>query len=195
MAFVRFRWLAFVGLLILAVGNRGHAQGGRDSSDLRRDGDPVTFRGLINDHTIATAGSWEVHGVWTLDLKGRAGKADFLAELTMERADYWFLTNPNPPADPNSLTARNAHTHHIGMTDALVTALANGFRVSGAATLTGNGATPPFGTSSTVQLDVTGGDLVTYSNIAMTFGGDAVTHFGPNPLAGVVSVKLNKGIN
>jgi hypothetical protein len=187
MTFGRFRWLALVGSLILTAGSRGQAQGGCESSDLRDEDDRVTYSGLINDHTIATAGSWEVHGVWTLDLKGRTGTAEFSAALTMERADYWFLTNLNPPADPNSLTARNAHTHHIAVTDAIVTALANGFRVSGPATLTGNGATPPFGTSSTVQLDVTGGDLVTYSNITLTFGGDAVKHFGPEPLAGVVN--------
>jgi hypothetical protein len=193
MTFGRFRWLALVGLLILAVGSRGQARGERDSSD--HDDDQVRFSGLINDHTTATAGSWEVHGVWKLDVKERSGTADFLAELTMERADYWFLTNPNPPADPNSLIARNAHTHHIRVTDAIVAALANGFRVSGAATLTGNGATPPFGTSSTVQLDVTGGDLVTYSNITLTFGGDAVKHFGPGPLAGVVSGHSDKRID
>ncbi len=190
MSFRRFQWLPVVGLLVLGAGSSGQAQGGRDSSaDLRDNENQVTFRGVIDDHTLATAGSWEVHGVWTLHLKGDSDKADFLAELNMERSDYWFLTTPNPPANPNSLAARNPHTHHVGVTDAIVTALANGFRVSGAATVTGNGATAPFGTSSTVQVDVTGGDLVTYSNLALTFGGDAVKHFGSSPLAGVVSLK------
>jgi hypothetical protein len=190
MRFERFQQLAFVVLLVLFIGSSGHAQSGLDqSADLRDNDGSLTFHGVINDHTIATAGSWEVHGLWTLHLKGASDKADFLAELTMERSDYWFLTTSNPPADPNSLAARNAHTHHVGMTDAIVSALANGFRVSGAATVTGNGSTAPFGTSSTVQVDITGGDLVTYSNLALTFGGDAVKHFGSAPLAGVVSLK------
>ena len=46
---------------------------------------------------------------------------------------------------------------------------------------------PPFGTNSTLQVDVTGGDLVAYSNVTLTFGGDAAKHFGTNPVAGVVS--------
>ncbi len=75
------------------------------------------------------------------------------------------------------------------MNDGLVTVIANGFRVSGPATVTGNGGMPPFGTSSTVQADVTGADLVTYSNIALIFGGDAEKHFGGNAIAGVVSGK------
>jgi hypothetical protein len=105
----------------------------------------------------------------------------------MERSDLWFAITPNPPADPTTLAARNAHTHHIALADGLVTALANGFRVSGPATLTGNGAAPLFGTSSTVQVDITGGALVSSSNIALSFGGDAVMHFGSNPLSGVAS--------
>jgi hypothetical protein len=52
--------------------------------------------------------------------------------------------------------------------------------------LTGNGATPLFGTNSTVQIDVTGGNLVTYANLALTFTGDATKHFGDQPIAGVV---------
>jgi hypothetical protein len=187
MSFERFRWLAFVGLLILAVGGRGQAQNGRESSEWRHDEGRLILNGVISDHTLASLGSWVLHGVWKLERKERTGKADFSAALAMERSDYWLLTNPNPPADPNSPTARNAHTHHIALEDGIVTALTNGFRVSGPATLTGNGATPPFGTSSTVQVDVTGGDLVVYSNVTLTFGGDAVKHFGAVPLAGVVT--------
>jgi hypothetical protein len=185
--FGRFRWIAVVALLIPAVGVRGQAQAGRGESGFRLDDHRVIYTGLINDHTLPAAGAWEVHGVWTMDVRERFGRADFSAALTMERADYWFLTNPNPPADPNSLAARNPHTHHVTMTDVLVTTLTNGFRLSGPATLTGNGATPPFGTSSTAQVDITGGNLVTNSNIALTFGGDAVKHFGPDPFSGVVS--------
>jgi len=170
----RFRWLAILGILVLAVSRSGHAQ------DV-----PARFNGLINDHTVPGAGSWELHGVWTLEIKRESGKADFTAALTMERSDYFFVVNPG--ADPSNLAVRNAHTHHVAVTAGLVTYIANGFRVTGPATLTGNGATPPFGTNSTLQLDVTGGNLVMYSNIALTFGGDAAKHFGSEPLAGVVS--------
>ena len=56
--------------------------------------------------------------------------------------------------------------------------------------ITGNGSTAPFETTpptSTLQIDITGGNLVVFSNVALTFGGAAVKHFGSNPLAGVVS--------
>jgi hypothetical protein len=33
---------------------------------------------------------------------------------------------------------------------------------------------------------VTGGTVVTYSNIPLTFGGDAIKHFGSAPIAGAV---------
>jgi hypothetical protein len=173
MALGRFRWLAILGVLVLAVGRSGHAQAV-----------PAHFNGLINDHTVPAAGSWELHGVWTLDVQGESGKADFTAALTMERSDYFFV---NPGGDPSNLAVRNAHTHHVAVAAGHVTFIPNGFRVTGPATLTANGATPPFGTTSTLQVDVTGGNLVMYSNIALTFGGDAAMHFGSNPLAGVVS--------
>jgi hypothetical protein len=171
----RFRWLAVLAILVLAVSRSGLAQ------DV-----PAHFSGLINDHTVPGAGSWELHGVWTLDIRGESGKADFTAALTMERSDYFFLVPPG--GDPSKLAARNAHTHHIAVTAGLVTFIPNGFRVIGPATVTANGATPTtFGTNSTLQVDVTGGNLVMYSNIALTFSGDAVTHFGSEPLAGVAS--------
>ena len=171
----RFRWFAILGVLVLAVGRSGHAQAV-----------PAHFNGLINDHTVPAAGSWELHGVWTLDVQGASGNADFTAALDMERSDYFFLTVP-PGGDPSKLSVRNAHTHHIAVAAGQVTFIPNGFRVTGPATLTGNGATPLFGTNSTLQVDITGGNLVMYSNIALTFGGDAAAHFGSNPLAGVVS--------
>ena len=188
MGMAKVRWIAVVGLLVLAIGGRGRAQDRDDwRHDRDHDSDRLLFNGLIADHTVATAGSWELHGVWTLERKARGTKADFNAALAMERGDFWFLTT-NPVPDPNSVAARNPHTHHIGLTDGTIVALTNGFRVTGIPYLvTGNGSTPPFGTNSTITIDITGGNLVTYSNIAVTFGGDAAKHFGINPLAGVVS--------
>jgi hypothetical protein len=142
------------------------------------------FAGLINDHTTLGAGAWEIHGSWALHLKGQSGKADFDAALTMERSDYWFVVTPG--ADPNSVPSRNPHTHHIAVVDGAVTPIAGGFRVTGPAVITGNGATPPFGPSSAVIVDVTGADLVPFSNITVTFTGDAAKHFGTQPVSGVV---------
>jgi hypothetical protein len=175
MALGRFRWLAVLAVLVLAVGRSGYAQ------DI-----PAHFNGLINDHTVPLYGSWEIHGVWTLNVQGASGQADFTAALNMERADLFFVLPPGP--DPTSVAVRNAHTHHVAVTAGVLTFLANGFRVTGPATVTANGATPTnFGTDSTLQVDVTGGNLVSYANIALTFSGDAALHFGQNPLKGVVS--------
>jgi hypothetical protein len=185
MRFGRLRWLALVGSVVLLAGGRGQARTAAAATAGSADQSQMTLAGQINDHTIPTLGSWEIHGVWTLNVKGDSGKADFTAALTMERSDYWLVNSGNP----NDPAARNAHTHHVSMNDGLVTMIANGFRVSGPATVTGNGGTPPFGTSSTLQVDVTGADLVAYSNIALTFGGDAASHFGGNRIAGVVSGK------
>ncbi|HEY2907993.1 MAG TPA: hypothetical protein VGJ29_18955 [Vicinamibacterales bacterium] len=170
----RFQWFALVGALVVAAGAGGQAHG--------RTG--VNFSGLVDDVTVANAGSWAIHGVWSLDLKGESGKADFTAALDMERSDLFFVLTPT--ADPNVPATRNAHTHNIAIVDGTVTSIPGGFRVSGPAMLTGNGATPPFGTDSTLQVDVTGGNLVTFSNVKLTFGGNAVVHFGALPVSGVV---------
>jgi hypothetical protein len=165
-------WLvAHIGVLVLAVCIGALAQ----TPTL------MNFRGLINDYTPASvSGPWEVRGQWSLKVKGDSGTADFSAALTMVRSDLG-VTDLNSPA------ARNAHTHHITVVNGTVTPLTNGFRVSGPATITGNGNyPPPFGGSSTLQIDIVGGNSVAYSNIKLTFGGDAAGHFGSQAVNGVV---------
>jgi hypothetical protein len=165
-------WLvAHIGVLVLAASIGALAQ----TPTL------MNFRGLINDYTPASvSGPWEVRGQWSLKVKGDSGTADFSAALTMVRSDLG-VTDLNSPA------ARNAHTHHITVVDGTVTPLTNGFRVSGPATITGNGNyPPPFGGSSTLQIDIVGGNSVAYSNIKLTFGGDAAGHFGSQVVNGVV---------
>ena len=169
----RITWLAAVSVFALATGLVGRAE-----QEVR------TFEGLINDHTTVGAGSWEIHGVWSLHVKGDSGKADFDAAMTMERSDYWLLTTPG--VNLESTATRNPHTHHIGVVDGVVTVTPNGFRVSGPATVAGNGAPPPFGNDSSLTIDITGDGLVPYSNIKLTFSGNAASHFGTQPLAGVV---------
>lgn len=169
----RLTWLAAVSVFALAAGGVGRAE-----QQVR------TFEGLINDHTTVGTGSWEVRGAWALHVKGDSGKADFDAALDMERSDYWLLTTPG--VNLESTATRNPHTHHIVLTDGVVTAITGGFRVSGPATVAGNGGPPPFGNNSSLTVDITGDGLVTYSNIKLTFAGDAGSHFGTQPLAGVV---------
>lgn len=158
----------------------------------------MTFSGTLSDHTVAAgiAGPWEVRGHWTLKVKGDSGKADFSAALTMERSDQGVAMQPpeaNGSSNFDDPAKRNAHTHHITLTDGVVTEIPNGFRVTSPnpTIVTGNGAyPPPFGVPSFVQIDITGvtgapGD-VTFSNIAVTFSGMATKHFGTNPINGVV---------
>jgi hypothetical protein len=186
----RFRWIALVGLLAFVAGGRsGHAQGQRDGHF-----NGLHFTGVINDFTTPALGSWEVHGVWSLDMVGGPDAANFSAALTMERSDLFFAATPG--ADANNLAMRNAHTHHLSLSHGTVTPIPGGFRITGPAhetMVTLNGGSTPFEPdppTSTLQIDITGGNLVAFSNITVTFGGAAVKHFGTNPFAGLVkSVK------
>lgn len=158
---------------------------------------PVQFSGQINDFTPADTatggGPWEAHGTWSLQLIGTSGKANFSAALTMERSDEGVTLNGGDFNDPG---ARHGHTHHVMLVGGDVTPLSNGFRVTGLATVTGNGNAPPdFSQDSHLQIDVVGGTLVTYSNIKLSFldpSGNVFTcncaagHFGTQPLNGVV---------
>ena len=171
---------------------------------------PTHFKGVINDYTAATGvgGPWEMHGSWSLKLKGDSGTADFSAVMTMEHPDYWVLANPaTPPATPtvDNPGARSPHTHHITMTDAQVSletslcapdspATTGRFMVTGPADITGNGTAAPFQTKggvttlSTLQVCITGGTEVAYSNVTLTFAAKspATGHFGSLPIHGVV---------
>lgn len=179
---------------------------------------PDHFSGILNDYTPATgvSGPWEMHGTWSLKLKGDSGKADFSVVMTMEHPDYWVLANPatptTPPAPPATATVdnpglRSPHTHHLKMEDAMVSYDTTNscpvdsppttvrFVVTGMADITGNGTSAPFQTTpagvttlSPLQVCITGGTEVTYSNMTMTFttGAPAIKHFGSFPIHGVV---------
>ena len=64
---------------------------------------PRHLSGIINDYTAATGvgGPWEMHGKWSLKMKGESGKADFSAVMTMEHPDSWIALNPGPSPTPN----------------------------------------------------------------------------------------------
>ena len=157
--------IACLAMFTLLAGIEGSAQA------------PAALRltGLINDYSAGGGGPWHVHADWELRLKGASGKADFSAAVAMLRSDLWVVLT--------ATEARSPHTHHVTLTDGAVTSLPNGIRVSGTATVTGSG-NPAF--VSPVQIDVTGGSAVPFSNVSVTFAGAAANHFGTLPLNGVV---------
>ena len=131
--------------------------------------------GVINDYTdVASAsGPWHITGDWSAHLKGNSGKVDFVASIAMIR----------------STSGAAPHTHHIGLTDGTVTAVANGYRISGTAVITSNGTVAGF-SGSQIDIEITGGTALTFSNVKITFGGaGAIGHFGDLPLDGVVTVR------
>jgi hypothetical protein len=181
-------WWAVGILAVAALAGGSGVQAQVPKEDMR-------FSGTINDFTpanvpVTVTGPWEVRGHWSLIVKAN-GKAEFVAALTMARSDQGVLMNGTKDLDDP--TDRNAHTHHITLVGAEVTAIPNattGFRVTGGVvTITANGNNPPpFGAVSTLQIDITGGNTVTFSNVAVTLGGDAAGHFGAAPMHGVVRV-------
>lgn len=162
----------------------------------------VHFSGVLNDYSPSTVkgGPWEMHGTWSLDLRGDSGTADFSAAMTMSGYGKTTAGAPDPTQG-----GEGAHTHNIKLTNVIVTwnmngcptfspATLQGFQINGTVSLiTGNGSNAPFETtppSSTLQVCVTGGDLVPYSvpysNMTMVFGPPATTHFGTQAIHGVV---------
>jgi len=155
--------VAFLVTLTLALSSQGQAQ---PAAQARVGGE-------IDDYTALAdpAGPWHLTGEWLVALQGDSGKGDVSAALSMVRSQ-----NPAPAA----------HTHHVSIVDGEVTPLANGFRISGAAVITSNGNLAGF-SGSPVDVQVTGGNTLPYSNVIVTFGGAAVAHFGDQPIHGVVT--------
>lgn len=129
--------------------------------------------GVIHHYTaeLDPGGPWQIDGHWSLTLNTASGKVDFFAALSMVRSD-------NP--------IRAAHTHHVSLTGGQVTTLANGYRISGMATITSNGALAGF-SGSPVDVEITRGSGVRLSNIKLLFGGPSAGHFGSEPVHGVVT--------
>jgi len=186
-----------IAVLVLAVATGAQAQ----------DPAPRHLSGIINDYTPATgvSGPWEMHGKWSLKMNRESGTADFSALMTMEHSDYWVLSNPTaPPATPtvDNPAARSPHTHHISMTGALVSydtsvcpannpiTTSAGFVVTGPVSITGNGSAAPFEAKgpSTLQVCITGGAEVPFSNVTLVLTGPATGHFGTHAINGVVSI-------
>ena len=149
--------------LTLALSGHGFAQGQRD----------LRYAGVVNDYTanFDGGGAWHIMGEWTVSVKGDSGKGTFSAGFTMARA---------------AVEPRSFHTHHVTLEDGVVTVLPNGYRISGTAAMAGNGGLASF-TGSPVTVDITGGNAVPFSNLAITFGGGAANHFGTGTIKGVVT--------
>ena len=165
------------------------------AQDLR----PVHFSGLINDYSPSTSpgGPYEIRGDWSLDVV-RGGTANFSADLNMETSDYGITGATQ--VDPANPATRSPHTHHVTMTNATVSydtsvcpanspaTTVSGLVVTGTATTTGNGSPAAFESngSSKIQFCIMGGSEVSYSNVTLVYSGPATTHFGSQPIHGVV---------
>jgi hypothetical protein len=145
---------------------------------------PTKLEGVISDfspQSTTPVGPYLVNGPWSLQFQP-SGKASFSASLTMVRSDLWFVNTPG--SDPNSQADRNFHTHHVQVTDAQVALVGTTIVVTGAAFVTssGNQVFPGSG----VQVEITGGNTVSPSNIKLIFVGPVTAHFTSEPYEGVV---------
>ncbi len=163
------RWAGCIAVVILAASAMALAQA------------PIRFSGLIGDYTpeTSTDGPWVLRGEWSLQIND-LGKANFSAVLTMVRSDEGALNH----GGLDVVSARKAHTHHITLKDADILPIANGFKVTGPATIMGNGS--PVFSPSQLEVDITGGTQVKFSNIKLIFQAPAAGHFGSQALNGVV---------
>jgi len=175
----------------------GHLQ----AQELRR----VHLSGFINDYSPSTVsgGPYEIHGQWSLDIN-RSGTADFTADLNMETSDYGITGATQ--VDPAKPATRSPHTHHISITNAAVSydtsvcpansppTTGPGVVVTGTAATTGNGGQAPFEAkgASTLQVCITGGSEVQFSNLTLVYTGPATGHFGTQPIHGVVNLVSTK---
>lgn len=159
---------------------------------------PQQLRGWLNDYTPASVsrGPYEMRAEWAMELRGASGKASFVAAMNMETSDWGISASI---VDPNDPVSRGAHTHHITMTNGVVSrdtsvcptfspATSGGFVVTGPVRITGNGNPAPFDASgNTAQICVTGGSMVELSNITFTLTGASTNHFGPQAIRGLVT--------
>ncbi len=184
-------WTVRVGLaLALAAGVGALAQ------DLR----PVVFKGTLNDFTPSTVsgGPYEMRGEWSLKILS-SGAASFTASMTMETSDYGI--SDATAVDPTNPLTRSPHTHYINMTSGTISydtsvcpsnspaTTGPGVVITGPVSIAGNGSPAPFESKggSTAQICIIGGSEVEYSNLTLVLTGPATTHFGTQPIHGVVS--------
>ena len=139
-----------------------------------------------------------MRGEWSLNVLS-SGAASFTASMTMETSDYGI--SDATAVDPTNPSTRNPHTHYITMTSGTISydtsvcpanspaTTAAGVVVTGNVSIAANGSPAPFQAngSSTLQICIIGGSQVEYTNVTLVLTGPATTHFGPQPIHGVVS--------
>ncbi len=184
-----YRRVFFAGALALTVGLVS-------GQDVRG----VNFKGVIHDYSPSTVsgGPYEMRGEWSLDAPG-TGTATFTADLTMETSDYGISNTTQ--VDPANPATRSPHTHHISITNGAISydvsvCPANNpattgpvIVVTGSSTTSGNGSPAPFESkgASTIQVCISGGSTVSFSNLTLVYTGPATSHFGPQAIHGVVT--------
>ena len=186
---IRCAMCAFAAFLPLVTG-----QG--DAQDLRR----VFFNGVLHDYTPSnvTGGPYVMRGEWSLTID-RSGISTFTADFDMETSDYGI--SDSTQVDPVNPATRSPHTHHVVIANAMVSydmsacpannpaTTAAGVVVSGTATTMANGSPAPFDPNgvSNLQICITGGSQVQFSNMTLVYNGPATAHFGSQPIHGVVT--------
>jgi hypothetical protein len=164
---------------------------------------PNHLAGTISEYSPSnlTGGPWEVRGKWTLDVHGSF--ANFSAAVTMETSDYGVTTGSIK--NPTITMDRNPHTHHITLTNALVTVTSTPtgcptynapqpstsgpvIVITGPVSVTANGQPAPFEAKgpSSLQICIAGGAVKPWTNFGMVFSGEATSHFGSQFYNGVV---------
>jgi hypothetical protein len=167
-----------------------------DAQELRR----VFFSGVLHDYSPSTVsgGPYEMRGEWSIAVE-RSGTATFTADIAMETSDYGITGSTQ--VDPTNPGTRTPHTHHIIMANAAVSydmsvcpvysppTTSAGVVITGTAVTTGNGGPATFEAKgpSTLQVCITGGTEVQFSNVSLVYSGPATGHFGPQAIHGVVT--------
>jgi len=151
-----------IGLLIAS------AAGAQAQSQVRVEGQIHDFTGPMTPPD--PLGPWQIDGDWSITLDTASGRVEFATALNMIRSDN---------------VTRAAHTHHVRMIDPQITPIANGYRLSGTASFTSNGAPAGF-SGSPVDVEITGGSALAFATVKVKFGGGAAAHFGDAALGGVV---------
>ena len=192
-------WWAAAIAAVLALGAGGSA--------LAQAPLPEHLHGIINDYTSShdikgnLTGPWEMRGTWSMEVHNRSGLADFSAAMTMEHSDYAITQDVVNADDPMT---RAPHTHHFTMKGATISYNTSAcppkptgkppttgrFVINGNAEITGNGSPASFSKNQTVlsplQVCITGGTEVEFSNITLMLGAPATGHFGTQPIHGLV---------
>lgn len=168
----RMHWrVALLAAIFVALSAQGLAQPAA----------PKELSGMIHDYLVTAGERWHVAGEWSLQLKGDRSTGEF-------RAMFIGVPRDNPPLFPNSVP----HTHSVSIVDGNVTVTrdANGnlrLTISGPGTFTGNGNLQAAYSGSHVEVTITGGNTIPYSNFGMTISAPASQHYGDETFHGVVT--------